>query len=439
MPSDKMNSSTRFLLSSFAVLFCIASSGCVTFSSHAIPADRLPPELKAIEKSARVPINPALLGQRPQREHQIVPGDVIGVYIRGLLPIETTASIPMVNTQGTFQAEYYPPRGLVATASVGLPFQVGVDGTLNLPSLGLVNVAGLTLNQASQKIASLCIEKQVVVSGVEYVHLSLVRSNVMRVVVLREEVQQDMPTQIRKEHYVLAKRGYAHVLDLPEGENDVLHALTASGGLPGSDACNEVWILRQEMVGEETMRRIWDGAANQQDPTEFINCLQPIATSKRIPLWTYEGCPTTISPEDVVLHDGDVVLLKPRDNEFFYTGGLLPGGEIPLPRDRDVDIIEAIAIANGSTGAPGGAPAAVFRSGAGPGNVIPPSRAVIVRKVAGREQVAIRVDLNQAVRNSKQRVIIQPGDLIMLNYKPNEAFGNILLNFVSFSWIWTRS
>jgi hypothetical protein len=42
----------------------------------------------------------------------------------------------------------------------------------------------------------------------------------------------------------------------------------------------------------------------------------------------------------VILNEGDVVYL-PRRVEYFYTGGLLRGARIPLPRDEDIDALEA--------------------------------------------------------------------------------------------------
>ncbi len=61
-------------------------TGCITYSHHAIPADRLPPELKVCQKGCRVPVNLALLGQTPPRSYIIGPGDVLSVYVRGLIP-----------------------------------------------------------------------------------------------------------------------------------------------------------------------------------------------------------------------------------------------------------------------------------------------------------------------------------------------------------------
>ncbi len=57
------------------------------------------------------------------------------------------------------------------------------------------------------------------------------------------------------------------------------------------------------------------------------------------------GCGSQTSREDDVrLKDGDIVYIESRETEVFYTGGLLQGGEFPLPRDYDLDVLGAMAL-----------------------------------------------------------------------------------------------
>ena len=159
------------------------------------------------------------------------------------------------------------------------------------------------------------------------------------------------------------------------------------------------------------------------------------SVAKRIPLWV-EPCQTAcISQDDITLRDGDIVYIRGRSQDYFYTAGLLPGGIVPMPRDHDIDIVEAISLANGSIGGVGGASGiAVIRTGTGPGNILPPTRAIITRKLPNKQQVSIRVDLSQSLRDPKHRPVIQPGDLITLQYKPGEVFGNSVLNLVNLNY-----
>ena len=78
---------------------------------------------------------------------------------------------------------------------------------------------------------------------------------------------------------------------------------------------------------------------------------------------------------------------------------------------------------------------AVLRAGAGVGNIIPPTRVLILRKLPNGQQIPIRVDLAQAMKYPNERVRIMAGDYIMMYYKPSEMTSNALLNFFNFNWI----
>ena len=153
----------------------------------------------------------------------------------------------------------------------------------------------------------------------------------------------------------------------------------------------------------------------------------------RIPLRVCPGQQLPFSPSDVILEDGDVVFIESRDIEFFATGGLIGGGKYAIPRDHDVDILEAIAIANGNVVGPSGnATATNFRSG--PGNIVAPTDVVVLRRLPNGEQVKILVDLRVAMNNPHERIAVMPRDMIILRYKPSELVSNIALNFINFNY-----
>eukprot|EP00913_Durusdinium_trenchii_P028315 g26543.t1 len=64
----------------------------------------------------------------------------------------------------------------------------------------------------------------------------------------------------------------------------------------------------------------------------------------RIPLRLIPGEMPAITEEDITLYDGDVVLIESRESDVFFTGGLLGGGRFTLPRDQDLDVLQALAI-----------------------------------------------------------------------------------------------
>jgi len=355
----------------------------------------------------------------------------LAVYIRGILPPNVEDPAPVVQGNAIVQPIYYPPSGNVNTPSIGVPIQVSDEGVISLPVIGAITVVGLTVQQTVDKLVQAITEKEVVQKGREYVHVSVVRPRVSRIVVVREEAQTSVPVAIARTSSVIAKRGSAQVVDLPAFENDVLHALTATGGMPGVDAMDEVWILRREQLGDSTAQSVIDQSLEGQDPVELISCVPAAATAKRIPLWTRNGESPSFTQQDVLLEEGDIIYLRARQREVFFTGGLIVGSEIPLPRDHDIDILEAIAIANASVGGPNGASGQLFRAGSGIGNILPPTRATVLRKMPNGQQVAIRVDLSKAMRDPLQRIVIHPGDFIMLYFKPGEQVFNSTLNYVN--------
>jgi hypothetical protein len=120
------------------------------------------------------------------------------------------------------------------------------------------------------------------------------------------------------------------------------------------------------------------------------------------------------------LEEGDVVYIESRDAEVFYTGGLLRGGEHLIPRDYDLDVLGAMAIAGqgiGSQAGQGGQVGGGLVQGIGG---VPPGRLYILRKTPCNGQVAIEVDLAKAINDPRSRPLVQPGDVLILQYKPCE-------------------
>jgi hypothetical protein len=271
-------------------------------------------------------------------------------------------------------------------------------------------------------------DRKLLQDGQDRISVSLIRPRSYRVMVIRQDVNSDTPVFIEKTDTFAVKRGSARVVELPAYENDVLHALIPTGGLPGIDARNEVWVLRNQAAGSAQWSPLVNQLQEGGNPQEIVQG-EKLTQFVRIPLRLHPQEPAPFGSRDVVLNDGDVVFIESRDTEFFYVGGLLTGGKLPLPRDYDLDVLGALAMAHGNVSGPAGptsAAATNFRSG--PGNVVPPSRVLIVRTLPTGGQVKIDVDIKKALDNPRERVLIQPNDLVLLKYKPGELVTNIALN-----------
>jgi protein involved in polysaccharide export with SLBB domain len=403
----------------------MASGGCTSCMKGAIPAGQLPLALAAQPRCPRVPIDFTLLRQQPPESYLVGPRDILGIYIADILARadEPPPVFTIVNPVGAAD----PP--LV----VGNPVTVGDDGTIILPRIPPLRVAGLSVGQIDALIRrAYTVDHHLLQPGKEQINVTVMRKRLHRIVVVREDAAAVPPILKPRDGTIIARRGTATTIDLPSFENDVLHALSQTGGLPGEDARNEVWVLRggSTPANSQMLERLQTGA----DPAAMPTLAG--ASIVRIPLSYPPGTPLPFGPADVVLHDGDVVFVQSRTQEVYYTGGLLPGGQFLLPRDYDLDVVSAISLAGGNPNGPAGFPLIPqFRSGSGPGNIVAPTRVMIIRKMPDGAQVKIYVDLRKALYDPRQHVLIQPEDTVMLFWQPWEITANIALNLFNFEYL----
>jgi hypothetical protein len=61
----------------------------------------------------------------------------------------------------------------------------------------------------------------------------------------------------------------------------------------------------------------------------------------------------------------------------------------------------------------------------------------VVRRTAGGGQVPIRVDLGRALRDPHERILVQAGDLLIMQETPGEAFSRYFSqSFLNFDIFW---
>jgi protein involved in polysaccharide export with SLBB domain len=412
---------------------CLLQTGCMSNRDiAAIPVSRVPSDLLAVDsKDKYKDISLLRLRQDPPETYLLGPGDVLGVYIKGVLGDEE--QLPPV---------HYPEDGNRPPA-VGYPVPVREDGTVALPIVDALSVNGLSLVEATNAIRMAYIYPEPILKeGEESIIVTLIQKRKVRVMVIREEAggQQGV-----------SKRGTGKLVDLPAYENDVLHALSETGGMPGTDAKNEIMIYRGMYQSGVDADAILSQIC-QSDCEDPCFCSEaPIPDPPnvtRIPLRFNPATPPQFRQEDVILDEGDIIIIRSRDEETFFTAGILGGGEYPLPRDKDLDILAAIAIAKGpigsigsGVGAVGGGQGGGMGGGGGGGGrgtqYCQPSRAVVIRELACGDQISIRVDLNKALRDPSERILIQPKDVIVLQYTLDEEIGNVFLNLIQFNFLWS--
>jgi hypothetical protein len=409
-----------------ALLFGLGATGCTSLTQpiSGIPSNRLPPQFFQEEKNNLVPIDFSLLGQEQPRQYVLDKGDVLGIYVDRVLPFTEPDAVPVMPPVN------FPTDKSTLPPSTGFPFTVLEDGTISLPLLRPLKVKGLTLDQTRDLIRKSYVEAKILKEdGNQFVSpvVTMIRERVYNIVVIRQD-QQISTNQQQTGRGVQGadQSAKGSVVKLPAYQNDILHALMETGGLPGLSAKNEVKVLRASHADQRAraafMRQYAEMVANHCDPCTCPPPPPDDPTALRIPLRLPIGVIPSLAPEDVLLEDGDIVWVESRDNEFFYTGGLLPPGQWALPRDYDLDALGAMALAgggvsarSGSSGGSGG----ILGGAQGLGGV-PPGRLYILRRTPCKGQIAIEVDLAEAINSPASRPIVQPGDTLILQYRPCE-------------------
>ena len=409
---------TNAYLGSFLAICLACLTGCSAITNpvaNGIPARLLDDDLLAESKENKESIPLGWLRVAPPEVYRLDVGDIMGIYIEGALGKRD--EVPPINLP---QVENIPP-------SIGFPIPVGEKGDISLPLVNKVHVKGMSLDEAQQAILDAYLaQDEPFLKENNRVLVTLVRPRQARILVIREDAPSQRPSTNDPTFRLFGSapsldagraQGTGFVLELPETEADVLSALAKSGGLPGPTAQNEVIVYRghDDNAGFQTPAEWDESGLNVPEQTE--------RRTIRIPLQVEPGTPRPFDAKDVHLQSGDIVFVPGRDTDVYYTGGLIPPREVPLPRDADIRVVEAILRAGGSVNN-GGVLIGNFTGSntflRGLGNPSP-SLVTVLRRTPGGGQVPIRVNLNRALRDPRENLLVMPGDVLLMQETPAEA------------------
>lgn len=418
----------------FVLLLLSMATGCTTVLTPitGTPVLQVPDELLGVRRSEFIPVPVVMLKAPVPDQYTLSEGDILGVYIDGVLPASLPNSVPVAPPVN------FPEPGSGLPPSIGFPIPVQENGIVNLPLLRPFRVEGMTIDQVRDEIEKQYREEDILINTSTVPIVSLMKQRDYTVTVIRANASSENGTDGTAAGYTL---------ELPAGRNDVLNALTESGGLPGFNERNEVVIYKTSRISEDQRAAVMaqllgQGGAccgnhanlpfpvHSPDGFAFDDSLIENEMVVRIPLRYPPGCPPVIRPSDITLNTGDIVMVESRETEFFYTGGLLPGSQIPLPRDYDLDVLGAMALAGqglasqqGGGGGGGGLGGGMGQGFGGPS----PTQLYIIRKLPCGRTFNIVVDIQLAMNNSSQNILVQPGDTLILRYKPHEELVNFAI------------
>lgn len=276
-----------------------------------------------------------------------------------------------------------------------MPVRVADDGSANVPLIGPVPVAGLTLDSAERAIAAAAVQRDVYRSPHVTVTMDAQRKN--RIIIVG----------------AVQKPG---VYEIPRGNSTLLAAIMEAGGL-SEEASPEVAIRRPALTDSppdpfrgETLRLAGSGggvvlASYDENPAEQAQTVQVNLVSA-----------TTEGKGGYYLDDGDVVHVKKRPKRAFRVMGLVNApGEIELPPDKDVYLLDALALA-------------------GERKMQAADSVLVIRRVEGqKDPIKIAISVNEAQNNGASNLRIQEDDVVVVRETPITMAFETLKTFFRFS------
>lgn len=371
------------------------STGCssILFKIKGVPASEIPDSLRPATRNDRIPIDYRLLGQIPPEVYRVNSGDVLGVAVDGIFPFSPPTAPPSALPVN------FPDSGNPMPPSTGFPVVVQQDGTIQLPGIDPFSVRMMTIEEIRRTIADAYRKSRVIRDEKIFPIVSLIKTRTYNVSVIRRDL--DMGSQS---------------IQLDAYRNDILHALLKSGGLPGEKAKDQVTILRYSPLASSA------NPVGETIPTQVPTDAERVTywdAAQTIPLTIPVGTAIYFPLSGSILNEGDIMYIENRETEVFYTAGMIPAGQHLLPRDYDIDIFEAMSIAGYSYGS----------GGAAGGNLIgitgvSPTQLFVFRKGPDGNQITIKVDLEKAICDPRERLIVKAGDKLLLRYNPKEEVAN---------------
>lgn len=411
------------------VVTAVSMTGCTTILSpiQTIPADRVPRQFLAEPQADKVPIDVSRLRIDKPEFYILDKEDVLGVFIDGVL--------------GQFDSPppvQFPPQGSDLPPAIGFPVPIRDDGTITLPFVDPIPVRGLTIQQAEELIKRAYFGgSDPYLKGNARVIVTLLRERTYRVFVVRADLES-VGNQGRTGRISTgvasrsdeSSRGF--VLELPAYQNDVLNALSVTGGFPGVNAKSEIRVLRGDRISsakrDSQIREFYRTNKPDDFPYGMVPNVPDDSATLKIPLRLKPGQVPNFRKEDIELRDGDIVYVDNRDTEVYYTGGNLGGGEFLLPRDYDLDVLGAVSVSGATFGSSQANGGSSFTRALG--SSVSPTNLIVLRKLPGNRQLAIRVDLAKAINDPSQRILVKAGDTLILRHKPQEE----LVNFATITF-----
>lgn len=284
------------------------------------------------------------------------------------------------------------------------PFMARVadDGSVDVPVIGPVPVAGMEVFEAGQNIVTLARKR-----------------GMYRHPLVTVEIESKAVNRIT----VLGAIADPGVHEIPRGNCDLMSALAASGGLT-KEASTEVEIIRQPQFGLVAAEPIQNDPAELNSEGIQLAAYQTQQKASRTQGWS---APQTYRfdlangemPQgaDFRLVDRDVIRIIPRKKEVIHVAGLVnKPGQFELPVDEDIHLLDAVAMAGGKS-----SPVA--------------DKVLIIRQLENQPKpLIIQASLSKAKKDPLENLQLTSGDSISLEQTPATAVVDTIGRFFRLSF-----
>ncbi len=333
----------------------LSLAGCS--SGKIYNAGSLPPEFEAPVVHSSQQLDFARLAKASIRSDLIHPGDILKVSIS---------------------------TGLEEAQPVAWELRVADDGTITVPLVGPLRVAGLTTALADQAIRDASIQRGIYLHPQVAVYLLERKMN--RVTVMGAVVEPG-------------------VHGVPTAGSDVIAALAAAGGL--TEEADTVVEVRNP--------------GNQYSPTtrqvSYVEGGPPPQLGVRTATIDLAYAQSQPETTDLGLEDGSVVVVRKKPTRTVYVMGLVKnGGQHEIPPDRDLRLLDALALAGGRT------------------LEIADKVRVVRNDPRYADPIVIRASVREAKRDKNANIRLAPGDLVTVEETPGTFAIETLRSFVRFGF-----
>ena len=348
------------LLAAVFLVFSLSLSGCQRanhyYAEDSIFGERLPDRLRLARQANPQEVDLSRLGGATGTSQTIGVGDVLEVQIAA---------------------------GLTAGDQSTTAARVQEDGTISLPEIGAIAIAGLEPQAAEALIRS------------EAVRLELYHNPTVTV-----SIRQQKMNKVR----VLGAVKNEGLYDLPPHASDVVSALAAAGGLT-AEAGDKVEV--RNPIGSQSLAGGQAGAGGIRGVSS--------STSGNMASYTVNLLDAAKSGEgDYNVQDGAVVMVEKRDPAPIFVQGLVRSpNQYEYPIGQDLRLLQAISLAGGMS------------------NQLADKIFVIRQMPGSRQPILIQVSYRQAKRNDDSNIRLGPGDVVSVEQTPGTVFMDAL-NIIRF-------